>query len=585
MFLDKFGAMKLARAIAKHTGLTIVFEAEPMPRTNGKQLFLELPKDFWGEAQWTQWWGCFYHEVGHNDPKMRDCFQLLKDKDIDCTKFFGMGINIIEDNRQERHNWDEFLGRRNALSRSHILSLKLGLAKKCFGRNPDMHRQAIEAVVIWDTWERSHWMMGMVGVWEQQFAMATAQSQEWATALMESRFVLKDTTDALSVYDMWRGILDEIFKFDANKEEEAGKNGNGKDKGSGEGEGAGEKGSGQDGEGDAKSGADGDGGKPGDRKGDDAGQTGDTTIDYTDLIKHIHDGEETTGSDTYRNLTIKYNQDDPRANWTSKDPQVTDLTKEKFDGTDSRYRVGILEAITCGRGLSATVRRLLQIRSRDRYQYGKKSGRLHGASLHRLGIKDGGRASTRVFKQKRVNECLDVSFTVLGDSSGSMGTSKYTSMAASMLLLDEAVRPLGIKYELMTFTDTSTTLIKLLKTFDSSVSQKDLLNSLIEAGRRKANNADGEAIMWAYSRLLQQKTARKVLIVLSDGQPASNRGDCKYHLEQVVKSIEKQGKVEIYAIGIETDTVELFYSNYQVIQDSSELESALLHLISTRIIR
>ena len=91
--------------------------------------------------------------------------------------------------------------------------------------------------------------------------------------------------------------------------------------------------------------------------------------------------------------------------------------------------------------------------------------------------------------------------------------------------------------------------------------------------------------MWAYSRLLQQKTARKVLVVLSDGQPQSRRGDCSYHTKQVIEQIEKQGKVEIYGVGIESDSVKNFYKDYQVIHRAEDLEGALLNLIQNRIIK
>ena len=585
MFLDKFGAMKLARVLAKHSNLTITFEATSSPRTDGETLYLELPKDFWGEAQWTTWWDHFYHEVGHNDPDMRDCFTLIHDKDIDMSSFFGFGLNIIEDNRQERHNWEDLVGRRNALSRSHIMALRSVVKEGKLGdvSNDDM-RDAIEALFAWDNWERADWMSGMGDTADNMYNIISVRSQAWVDELKASRFVLKDTTDAESVYIMWKGIIDEIFKFNSDEEEKkanggkptdspaGGKQGDGEGEGSdtsqGEGEGSGE--------GDAKAG-----------QGDGVVRMEDATVNYDDLLKHKHEkGDVTDKSDTYGNLTIKYSEKSGNETWISKEPRVRDYVADPAPENNDRYRSGILAAVSGAKGLTATVRRLLQIRSRDRYQYGQKKGKLHGASLHRLGIKNGGAAATRVFKTKRINECLDVSFTVLGDSSGSMGTTKYVAMAASMMLLNRAVQPLGVDYELLSFTDMQTSLINIFKQFHQKVSDRRLLASLIDAGVRKHNNADGEAIMWAYSRLLQQKTARKVLVVLSDGQPASSRvGDCAYHTKTVIQSIEKAGDVEIYGVGIQNDSVKTLYKDYQVIKEASELERALLNLIQTRIIK
>lgn len=593
MFLDKFGAMKLARVLAKHSNLTITFEATSSPRTDGETLYLELPKDFWGEAQWTTWWGHFYHEVGHNDPDMRDCFTLIHDKDIDMSSFFGFGLNIIEDNRQERHNWEDLVGRRNALSRSHIMALRSVVKEGKLGDvSNDDKRDAIEALFAWDNWERADWMSGMGDTADNMYNIISVRSQAWVDELKASRFVLKDTTDAESVYTMWKGIIDEIFKFSSSEEEEKAKTGKSKDKGSGDSTGSDEKGDKDEGK------ADGEGSNPSSKAGQDApaespgeeesGQTRqkDSIVNYDDLLKHKHEGNNVTGKqDSYGNLTVKYGALDRRAHWVSKEPEVKDYVANPAPEGNNRYRSGILEAMAGAKGLTATVRRLLQIRSRDRYQYGQKKGKLHGASLHRLGIKNGGAASTRVFKTKRINECLDVSFTVLGDSSGSMGSSKYIAMGASMMMLNKAVQPLGVDYELMSFTDMSTTIINLFKQFNQKVSDHRLLDSIIEAGLRKNNNADGEAIMWAYSRLLQQKTARKVLVVLSDGQPQSRRGDCSYHTKQVIEQIEKQGKVEIYGVGIESDSVKNFYKDYQVIHRAEDLEGALLNLIQNRIIK
>ena len=129
-----------------------------------------------------------------------------------------------------------------------------------------------------------------------------------------------------------------------------------------------------------------------------------------------------------------------------------------------------------------------------------------------------------------------------------------------MLLLNRAVQPLGVDYELMSFTDVAVSRINIFKKFGQKVSEHRLMDSLIDAGQFKHNNADGEAILYAYSRLIQQKTARKVLIVLSDGQPASRRGDCKYHTQEVIKQVEKEGKVEIYGVGIMHNGVENFYN-------------------------
>ncbi len=576
MYLNKFGAMKMARTLAESSDQTVVFEGTASPRTDGKRIYVENPKDWWGDAQWTRWWGNFYHEIGHNVPAMRGCFDMIQEKKIDMRSFFGFGLNLIEDNRQERYKWDEYAGRRQALSRMHSLYLREWIAdpKKNFGQSADESRQAVEALFIWDNWERDDWMTGLSGLDSQLYDMSTKQTREWVDALKASRFVLKDTTDAVSVYDMWKGILDEIFKFDSEKEEEKGKKPDGANSGSGDEKGNGQEGKGKEGKGDGKDTG----------KGDEQPRQSDSTVKYSDLIKHQHTDADEVSGERYGNLHIEYDVS-PEEKWVSVEPHIHDYTKNPPSPVSDSMRDDILEACRGGQGLSQTVRRLLQIRSRDRWQYGKKSGRLHGASLHRLTIKDGGGASQRVFRQKKINPCLDVSFTVLGDGSGSMGRTKYTSMAASMMLLQEAVKPLGVPYELMSFTDLRRGRINIFKTFRGKVSGDRLLDSILDAGKVRNNNADGEAILFAYSRLIEQRTARRVLLVLSDGSPASRRPGADYHAKEVIKHIEREGKIEIYGVGIEDDNVKRLYKDWQVIKSSTELEKCLLDLIKNRIIK
>jgi len=107
MSLNVYGAIKLARTLAQKSGLTIQLEDKARPRTDGRTLFLQRPSESWNKEQWIEWWGLFYHETGHNDPDMRDVFDLIQSKKIDMGSFFGSGLNIVDDHRQEHHRIDE----------------------------------------------------------------------------------------------------------------------------------------------------------------------------------------------------------------------------------------------------------------------------------------------------------------------------------------------------------------------------------------------------------------------------------------------------------------------------------------------
>jgi len=76
---------------------------------------------------------------------------------------------------------------------------------------------------------------------------------------------------------------------------------------------------------------------------------------------------------------------------------------------------------------------------------------------------------------------------------------------------------------------------------------------------------DGEAIIWAYRRLLARPEPRKLLIVISDGAPmeaatmnANGEAFLEAHLRSVVHRIEREGSIEIGAVSINQPVDALF---------------------------
>jgi cobaltochelatase CobT len=90
-------------------------------------------------------------------------------------------------------------------------------------------------------------------------------------------------------------------------------------------------------------------------------------------------------------------------------------------------------------------------------------------------------------------------------------------------------------------------------------------------------NIDGEALIWAYRRLVARPEARKILMVISDGAPVDdstlsvNSGHyLERHLRQVIGEIEGGGPVELIAIGIGHD-VTRYYRRAVTIVDVEQL--------------
>ncbi len=115
---------------------------------------------------------------------------------------------------------------------------------------------------------------------------------------------------------------------------------------------------------------------------------------------------------------------------------------------------------------------------------------------------------------------------------------------------------------------------------------KKNLGLLLKEGILK-ENVDGEALSWAYTRLLNRQEKRKILIVISDGAPVDdstlsvNPGNyLEKNLRDVINDIEKNNNVELIAIGIGHD-VSRYYSKAITIMDVDQLGEVLLNQLST----
>ena len=95
-------------------------------------------------------------------------------------------------------------------------------------------------------------------------------------------------------------------------------------------------------------------------------------------------------------------------------------------------------------------------------------------------------------------------------------------------------------------------------------------------------NIDGEALTWAYRRLLTRPEHRRILMVISDGAPVDdstlsvNPGNyLEKHLREVIRDIEGRNAVELIAIGIGHD-VTRYYRRAVTIVDAEELGGTMM---------
>jgi cobaltochelatase CobT len=107
------------------------------------------------------------------------------------------------------------------------------------------------------------------------------------------------------------------------------------------------------------------------------------------------------------------------------------------------------------------------------------------------------------------------------------------------------------------------------KSFTNTVREAGLnLGVMLREGLLK-ENVDGEALLWAYKRLMTEDATHRLLFVISDGVPVDdstlsvNRGNfLSDHLKAVTSWIESEGDVFLVGIGIQRDEDEPYYSSH-----------------------
>jgi cobaltochelatase CobT len=99
-------------------------------------------------------------------------------------------------------------------------------------------------------------------------------------------------------------------------------------------------------------------------------------------------------------------------------------------------------------------------------------------------------------------------------------------------------------------------------------------------------NIDGEAVLWAHSRIAQRPEQRKILMVISDGAPVDdstlsvNPGNyLERHLREVIRWIETRSDVNLIAIGIGHD-VTRYYRRAVTITDAEQLGGAMMEQLA-----
>ncbi len=256
--------------------------------------------------------------------------------------------------------------------------------------------------------------------------------------------------------------------------------------------------------------------------------------------------------------------------------------------------------------LANKLQRQLMAKQNRSWEFDLEEGLLDSSKLPRIIIDPYNSLS---FKKEKDLEFKDTVVSLLIDNSGSMRGRPITIAALCADILSRTLERCSVKVEILGFTTKNWKGGKSRESWNKNGKQKDpgRLNDLRHIIYKSADNQwrqskknlglmlkegilkeniDGEAIMWAYSRLKKRKEERKILMVISDGAPVDdstlsvNSGDyLEKHLKKVVKFVESKEDIEILAIGIGHD-VSRYYKKAIKITDVQELGDVMISELS-----
>ncbi len=250
-------------------------------------------------------------------------------------------------------------------------------------------------------------------------------------------------------------------------------------------------------------------------------------------------------------------------------------------------------------------RKLLAKQNRS-WEFDLEEGSLDASKLTRI-IMDP--LNSLSFKKEKDIKFKDTLVTILIDNSGSMRGKPISVAAICADILARTLERCSVKVEILGFTtkhwkggqsrEKWTSNKKPLspgrlndlrhivyKSADTPWRQsKNNMGLMLKEGLLK-ENIDGEALKWAYNKVLKRKEERKILMVISDGAPvddstlSTNASDfLENNLKQIVKWIEKSSSVELLAIGIGHD-VTRYYNKAIKIADVQDLGDVMINQLT-----
>ena len=274
--------------------------------------------------------------------------------------------------------------------------------------------------------------------------------------------------------------------------------------------------------------------------------------------------------------------------------ELNDLRK-KFDEECKDYTKLINE-------LAKKLKKLLLAFDSTAWEFSQDEGNFDGS---RFAAFIANNDNSSIYKLEKKNVEKNTIVSLLMDNSGSMRGKPIITSALTSEILTHTLEKCNVNVEILGFTTNEWKGGKSKKKWESldrpnkpgrlndllhiiykdadaswSVAKKNI-GLILKEGLLK-ENIDGEALIWASSRLKRRNEKKKILIVISDGAPVddstlsvNNPNILENHLKEVVTEIEQEGRINLVAIGIGHD-VSRYYKKAFTIDSPDKLGDIII---------
>ena len=197
-----------------------------------------------------------------------------------------------------------------------------------------------------------------------------------------------------------------------------------------------------------------------------------------------------------------------------------------------------------------------------------EEGRLDSRRLHQAIT-----GNPAVYRKKVKTQIPTPAVSLVLDCSISMEGAEIQLATQAVIALAEVCNTLSVPVEVVTFGGDE---VGAIKTFDDQLVRARGRIGAIGAG---GGTPTAEALWVAGNRLFNRKEERKILMLVTDGEP-----DNMPYAQQVASMVENSG-IELYGIGLGTKKIREICHRAGVITEASDLAQAILNALAERMLK